>query len=98
MLGHYNAHYDTTHDSARIKECCREGQDFQDCNLCRFVFARFVITRRQAFIINASARVFLRPQENILKVLSESVRGLEPGLALTSLRARLPTNLSPTRL
>ena len=26
------------------------------------------------------------------------MRGLEPGLALTSLRARLPTNLSPTRL
>lgn len=37
VLGHYNAHYDTTHDSARIKECCREGQDFQDCNLCRFI-------------------------------------------------------------
>ncbi|PFX27816.1 Transmembrane prolyl 4-hydroxylase [Stylophora pistillata] len=39
VSGHYNAHYDTTHGpgSARLKECCRDGQVTQDCHLCRFM-------------------------------------------------------------
>jgi len=36
VFGHYNAHYDTSHGSAREKECCTKN-DGIDCHLCRFI-------------------------------------------------------------